>query len=395
MEENELVKYQSNLVKRVGNVINIANKLLELGDQKLIPYRKKDKWGFCTADKKIVIDCIYFEAKRFSEGLAPVRNGDGFFGFIDEKGNVVFPFKFGKAESFSNGIAKFNSAPFGPGRSGFIDKRGDVIFSDCDEIFSFCDGLARFSNEHNVSYQAGSATYSLYGFVNNQGDIIKAAIYSYARDFSEGFAAVELDDNKWGYINSQGDNVIPQIYLSATIFSEGLASVQFNDDPKWRWRWVFIDKTGHIAIPDTDLYHPWHSIFSEGLASVKSSNRYGFIDKQGNLVIPCIYDLAIGFSEGLARVKVKGLWGFIDKLGNVAIPLIYESLCDFSEGLAAVRLHGRWGFINRQGDLKIPCIYVEDSKNEYKFSEGLCKVRVVDRYVGFYINSQGVEYWED
>jgi len=39
--------------------------------QKLIPYRKGDKWWFCTPDKKIFIAPKYDDGKRFfDEGLA-------------------------------------------------------------------------------------------------------------------------------------------------------------------------------------------------------------------------------------------------------------------------------------------------------------------------------------
>jgi len=39
--------------------------------QQLIPYRKGDKWGFCTPDKKIVIASKYDDGTRFfDEGLA-------------------------------------------------------------------------------------------------------------------------------------------------------------------------------------------------------------------------------------------------------------------------------------------------------------------------------------
>lgn len=73
MEENKLIKYEGSVVKRVSSAISIANKLLSIVEPQLIPYRKKDKWGFCTPDKKIVIDCIYYEANPFSEGLALVE----------------------------------------------------------------------------------------------------------------------------------------------------------------------------------------------------------------------------------------------------------------------------------------------------------------------------------
>jgi len=40
-------------------------------NQELIPYRKGDKWGYCTPDKKIVIAPKYDDSTRFfDEGLA-------------------------------------------------------------------------------------------------------------------------------------------------------------------------------------------------------------------------------------------------------------------------------------------------------------------------------------
>ena len=44
------------------------------------------------------------------------------------------------------------------------------------------------------------------------------------------------------------------------------------------------------------------SAFSEGLASVEQNGKWGFINTQGEVVVPCIYDIAGSFSEGLAPV---------------------------------------------------------------------------------------------
>ncbi len=43
MENNELIKYEGGLIKRVGNAISVTNKLLATTEPQLIPYRKKDK----------------------------------------------------------------------------------------------------------------------------------------------------------------------------------------------------------------------------------------------------------------------------------------------------------------------------------------------------------------
>ena len=56
--------------------------------------------------------------------------------------------------------------------------------------------------------------------------------------------------------------------------------------------------------------------FSENLGRIKLSGKYGFIDKNGEIVIPCQYDQAWAFVDGLARVKMNGRWGYIDTTGK-------------------------------------------------------------------------------
>ena len=48
-----------------------------------------------------------------------------------------------------------------------------------------------------------------------------------------------------------------------------------------------------------------------GLACVHLNGKCGFIDKEGNEIIPCEYDYADDFKDNLARVKLKGKWGII------------------------------------------------------------------------------------
>jgi hypothetical protein len=48
-------------------------------------------------------------------------------------------------------------------------------------------------------------------------------------------------------------------------------------------------------------------------------------------VIPCIYDWLTGFSEGFAAVKLNNKWGFIDKTGKAVIPCIYDEVKDFKK----------------------------------------------------------------
>ena len=103
--------------------------------------------------------------------------------------------------------------------------------------------------------------------------------------------------------------------------------------------------------------YDWIGGYYEGLASVKLNDKWGFIDKTGEEVIPIKYDVAWKFSESLARVKLNGKWGFINKTGEEVIPLKYDEVEDFSEGFAKVKLNGKVFYINQKGE------YVKDCDN--------------------------------
>ncbi|EFV4699761.1 WG repeat-containing protein, partial [Campylobacter coli] len=59
------------------------------------------------------------------------------------------------------------------------------------------------------------------------------------------------------------------------------------------------------------------------------------------------------FSEELARVELNRKYGFMDKNGKIVIEPKFDSIWDFSEELARVELNRRWGFIDRSGKFVI------------------------------------------
>ncbi len=146
-------------------------------------------------------------------------------------------------------------------------------------------------------------------------------------------------------------------------YYEGLALVKLND------KWGYIDKSGNEVIP---IKYDYVDGFSEGLARVNLNDKWGFIDKSGKEITPLKYDYASELSEGLAAVKLNGKWGFIDKNGNEVVPPKHDNTYDFREGLACVKLNGKWGFIDKSGNVVIPFKY----DDAHPFSEGLASVEL-------------------
>lgn len=153
-------------------------------------------------------------------------------------------------------------------------------------------------------------------------------------------------------------------------------------------KYGFIDKQGNEIIPCK--YDNAYS-FSKGLAVINKDGKYGVIDKQDNEIIPCKYKWsASAYSEGLLEVSKEGKYGYIDTKGKEVIPCQYDEAYFFSEGLAVVGYmvdyNIKYGVIDKQGNEIAPCEY---EKTSYRFSEGLLAVKRKDKYG--YIDKQGKE----
>lgn len=111
-----------------------------------------------------------------------------------------------------------------------------------------------------------------------------------------------------------------------------------------------IDKNGQSLLQDDyDLL----GVFSDGLAQVHKDGKIGFINRQGVLVIPLVYDVcgAPNFSEGFVAVCKQGAWGYIDKKGTVVADFQYTKAEPFLHGLAKIEQEGKQGYLNSKGQV--------------------------------------------
>lgn len=117
--------------------------------------------------------------------------------------------------------------------------------------------------------------------------------------------------------------------------------------------------------------------FHEGLAVVENqSGKYGFIDKTGALVIPCIYEEGSAFRGGLCGIKKDGKCGYIDKTGKTVIPFEYDAVYDAGSGLAAVVKDGKCGLVDYNNQIVVPLVYDDISSYEGGVAYGIMDGRV-------------------
>lgn len=133
--------------------------------------------------------------------------------------------------------------------------------------------------------------------------------------------------------------------------------------------------------------------FCEDLAAVKFDEKWGFINLNGELVIPFEYDEIQNFQNNLAGVKKSNKWGFINKKGQLIIPLKYEEVASFHEGLAAVKLNNKWGYINTSGNSVISHKYTPseyDQPQDHYFKNGYA-VEKINNNCWVLVDKQGNE----
>lgn len=167
-----------------------------------------------------------------------------------------------------------------------------------------------------------------------------------------------------------------QKYEELSDFHEGLAAVQRNG------LWGYIDKNGNEVIP---CQYEDVNTFDNSLAVVKKGNLYGCIDKKGNEVIPFEYEWISKYDDYFIVDKKSYGYGCLYDDGKEIAPCIYSTIYPFSDGLSRVQKDGLYGYIDKQGKEVIPCKY----ENASEFSDGLALI-VRDGLYGF-IDKQGKE----
>lgn len=94
------------------------------------------------------------------------------------------------------------------------------------------------------------------------------------------------------------------------------------------------------------------------LVPVRIGEKFGYINLNGEVVIPAQFDGAIWFCEGLARVEMNEKCGFINERGDIVIPCKFETADNFRGGYCSVSLaEGREGLIDRTGAFVIAPTY--------------------------------------
>jgi len=388
-----------------GMVIGWYDKVGDVVDG-IVQIEDEGKYGFFNVESFYISE-LFDYLGDFHDGLAVVKKGDK-YGYVDKKGNFVFNLIYENASDFDAGIAQVVK----DGKSAYVDVNGNIILGWLESKKYFYKEPPRGL----IVVKMGTK----YGFQTINGRRVISAKFDYAENFSDGLALVKnkpremlidkegnlkpltaYPDDKnirldlgyghsgkpvkvtvWdcAFIDYEGDIVLKLDDITdARSFSNGKAMVIKGD------KYNYIDTKGKFVGKWTEFPDDYHADFKNG--------RFGFVDKNGNVVIDYKFNDANDFKNGKAKVRLgnrtNGKYGYINRKGEF-ITKMYDDVTDFENNVAIVRSGEKYAIIDTAG--------VEISKWYDKigeFSEGFAKVSLNGKYSFISLKGKQFDKWFD
>ncbi|TLS50047.1 DUF3298 domain-containing protein [Paenibacillus antri] len=195
-----------------------------------------------------------------------------------------------------------------------------------------------------------------WGFVDERGAWRIPPTYSYATDFADARAVVQLA-GKYGAIDASGRLVVPAEYEWLDSFAEGRATAFDREGAR------VVDENGRVL---TKKAYPFIAKYSEGRAlfSAQEGDKYlyGYLDREGGEVIPATFLEGNDFANGKAIVKVAdGEYALIGPNGERKATYRYDYVGAPGDGLLPFRKEtdGKYGYIDEAGKIVIEPRYSE------------------------------------
>lgn len=152
------------LIDKTGNFV-VENKYYNITDYSGKVYGCQEtmykKWVLKDLSGKTISTDSLKKIGNFNEGLAPARNLDGLWGFIDETGKWVIAPVYTNAHIFSGGLAAVET---GYSKWGFVDKTGKVVVTpEYDRHAIFRGNWARVEKGSEAFYidKTGKRVYTI------------------------------------------------------------------------------------------------------------------------------------------------------------------------------------------------------------------------------------------
>lgn len=118
---------------------------------------------------------------------------------------------------------------------------------------------------------------------------------------------------KCGLFDLNNNEIVPVAYDSISPFRDGMALVMNKVGDQLRIEGVMSDGDYELMPVSEQVYATRYMFFSEGKMPVKGAGGWGYLDTDGNMVIPCQFQMAYPFSDGFASVKIDNKTYYVNR----------------------------------------------------------------------------------
>ncbi|MBS0000671.1 MAG: WG repeat-containing protein [Cyclobacteriaceae bacterium] len=314
----------------------------------------------------IIITAAWLADPIFAQDLIFPYSVDGKIGYRDSASQVLIEPQFDYAEEFTGG---FPWTVVGIGDYKLLNHNMDHRQVDFSGKFGLIsrDGSIVFRPAFTVILQL-DREYAIVG--NGSG-------YIHFEDFPDEKNLVFEGD--LGVVGIRGDTIVPVKYTTLQSLNSGGNTYWFAIKQDSSYLYSMGMK---LIIPEKILSV---SNFSNGLARVKTTEGYGYMDTSGRMNLAPQFDKASEFLNGRALVKKNGKYYHLDTLGEKmeANCISFDEMSLFSEGFARVRVFDEFGFINPDSSFFIMPEFTEAGS----FFNGIAPVSTIDSFG--YIHTSG------
>ena len=366
-DENNNLWNESNIlrVKKDGKygIIDLSGKeLTEIkyeeivavsGIENALQVKENNKYGVIDSEGKLIVEPKYTEVTNFGKDNKSgfiVKNEDGKYGIVDYSNQIVLETKYEEIlKIYGNDMYVVKQE----GKQILVKKDGtEVLSQGYDSINQILKNA-----DNGIIFMKNSK----FGVMKITGEVTIEPEYEDLKEAKSGIL-IASKEGKYGVVDIQNNMKIDFKY--AIINYNEKADIYIAEDANFnndiidntftiKQTGILIDmndEKGYIKLRQEDEYKYYNYKFEEKKESdininntlflSKKDGKYGFVDKEGKVVVDYIYDDATEQnSYGYAGIKKDGKWGSIDNKGNIVQEPTYN-LDDYLK----IDFIGRWHY---------------------------------------------------